>query len=96
MLRSFFCMKMNYFSQKNVMKMKLHYVSVQPIKYVFEFWIYRKHDFVQLYKLNLAVSVFVCLLVGTVREKIKSGQNDTRCQVEEIEVNFILIILTAA
>lgn len=89
-------MKMNYFSQKNVLKMKLHYVSVQPIKYVFEFWMYRKHDFVQLYKLNLSVSVFVCLLMDTVREKIISGQNDSHCQVEEIDVNLILIILTAA
>ena len=86
-------MKMNYFSQKNVLKMKLHYVSVHPIKYVFEFWMYRKHDFVQLYKLNVSVSVFVCLLRGTVREKIISGQNDSHCQVEEIDVNLILTVI---
>jgi len=66
------------------------------VKYVFEFWLYRKHDFVQLCKLNLSVSVFVCLLMGTVREKIVSGENDSHCQVEEIDVNLILIILTAA
>ena len=87
---------MNYFSQKNVLKMKLHYVSVQSIKYVFEFWMYRKHDFVQLYKLNFSVSVFVCFLMSTVREKLISGQNESCCQVEEIDVNLILIILTAA
>jgi len=63
-------MKMNYFTQKNVLKIKLHYVLVQPIKYVFEFWLYRKHYFVQLSKLNLSVSVFVCLLIGIVKEKI--------------------------
>jgi len=55
-----------------------------------------KHDFVQLSKLNLSVSVFACLLIGTVREKIISGQKDSCCQVEEIDVNLMLIILTAA
>ena len=69
-LRSLFAWKWIISVRRMCSKMKLHFVSVQPIKYAFEFGLYWKHDFFQLYKLNVTVSVFVCLLMGTVREKI--------------------------